>query len=164
MSGSSSLRATPRSRHVDGLLGQDGGQRVEELRRLDGLVEVRGEALLLGARLAAAERGEEDQGQRRPRRVPPDRPRQGHAVHLRHVHVQDADVEALVGLDPLERLDGRCGGPRLHPPGLEMQGEDAAVGRVVVHHEDALAAERRLDAAQVAAGRERRLGGGRRGS
>ena len=148
----------PARRHVDGLLGQDGDQRVEELRRLDGLVEVRGEALAIGARLATAERREENQGQCPPRRVDPDRPGQGHAVHLRHVHVQDADVEALLGPDPRERLTGRCRRPRLHPPGLQMQGEDAAVGRVVVHHEHALAAERRLHAAQVALGRERRLG------
>ena len=39
-----------------------------------------------------------------------------------------------------------------------MRRDDAAVGRVVVDHEDLLAAERRLDAAQVAAGRERALG------
>ena len=147
--------------HVDRLVGQDGDQRVEELRGLDGLVEVRGEALALGARLATAERGEEHQGQRGARRLLPDRPRQGHAVHLRHVHVEDADVEALVGLDPRERLEGRSGGPRPHPPGVEVRGEDAPVGGVVVHHEHALAAKRRLHAAQVAAGRTGRLGGRR---
>ena len=138
--------------HVHGPLGQDRGQRVEELGRLDGLVEVRGEALLLGPRLAPAERGEEDEGQLRPRRMPTDGPRQRHAVHLRHVHVEDADVEALVGPDPPERLAGRAGGADRHPPSVEMRGEDAAVRRVVVDHEDALAAEGRLDAAQVAAG------------
>ena len=90
--------------HVDRLLGQDRDQRVEELGRLDGLVEIRGEALLLGPRLAAPERGEEDEGQRGSRRVPPERPRQRHAVHLRHVHVQDAEVEALVRLDPARAL------------------------------------------------------------
>ena len=61
-----------------------------------GLCRYAAKPSLLGARLAPAERGEEHQRQRRARRVLPDRLRQRHAVHLRHVHVQDADVEGLV--------------------------------------------------------------------
>jgi hypothetical protein len=48
---------------VDRLLGEDGDEGVEKLGGLDGLVEIGGEAGLFGPRLAAAQRGEENQRQ-----------------------------------------------------------------------------------------------------
>ena len=73
---------------------------------LMGLWEVGREALFLGARLPAPQRGEEDQRERSAGRLLPDRPGQGDSIHLRHVHVEDREVEALTGLDPPERLAG----------------------------------------------------------
>ena len=54
----------------------------------------------------------------------------------------------------------RLGGPGRQPPVAEVRGDDAAVGRVVVDHQDPLAAERWLDAAQVAADRAELFRGG----
>ena len=90
--------------HAGGLTGEDPSQRVEHLRRLDRLRQVRREAHALGAGLAATERGEEEQRQRRRRPVLAGRPRQRDAVHLGHVHVEDPHVEWLAGLDPGEGL------------------------------------------------------------
>ena len=91
-------------RNVNRLVAQNRGQRVEQLRGLDGLVEVGGEALVLGTRFAAPQRGEEYQRERSAGRLLPDRPGQGDSIHLRHVHVEDREVETLAGLDPPERL------------------------------------------------------------
>jgi hypothetical protein len=69
---------------------------------------MRREAHALRVSFAAAERGEEQERERRRRPMLADRPRQRDAVHLRHVHVQDADVEGLVGLDPAQGVARRA--------------------------------------------------------
>jgi hypothetical protein len=126
--------------YVDGLIAEDGDQGVEELRGLDGLVEVGGEAGLLRPRLPTAEGGEQHQRERCRRRRLPDDLGERHPVHLRHVHIQDAQVEPLTASHPADGFARRLGDPRVHAPGLEIRGENAAVGGVVVHHEHALAA------------------------
>ena len=162
MSGSSSLRGRAALRHVDRLLGQDRDQRVEELRRLDRLVEVRGEALAVGARLAPAERGEEDQRQRVRPTGAPGSPGRGSTPSISGMCM--SRMPTSNGSPARIHASASAGEPVArgqHAPGVEVRGEDAPVGGVVVHDEHALAAERRLHAAQVAAGRDRALGGGR---
>src|SRR5438445_1573573 len=79
--------------HADRLARENPDERIEQLRRLDRLRQVRREPHVLGAGLAATERGEEQQGQCRRGALLADRPRQGDAVHLGHVHVEDPGVE-----------------------------------------------------------------------
>ena len=79
--------------HADRLARENPDERIEQLRRLDRLRQVRREPHVLGAGLAATERGEEQQGQCRRGALLADRPRQGDAVQLGHVHVEDPGVE-----------------------------------------------------------------------
>ena len=83
---------------------------------------------------------------------------QGEPVHLRHVHVEDRQVEPLARGEPAQRLARRLGVARRHAPLGGLQREDAAIGGVVVDHQDSLALQLGLDADEFAAPAGRQIG------
>ena len=74
------------------------------------------------ADLAAAKRAEEHQAQPGPRLA--QLPRQRHAIHLRHVHVEDRHVVGL-GLEHLQGPLGGLGVLHHHAPLGRLQRQDA---------------------------------------
>ena len=92
-----------------------------------------------------------------------DLPREREPVHLRHVHVEDREVERLA-------VRRASAAPRAGDPGVRgdcmphlaaCSVEHAAVGRVVVDDQQPLAGELGLHADEIAAARRRQLGGRR---
>ena len=77
-------------------------------------------------------------------------------VHLRHLHVEDGDIEKLALAHPVQRLAAarRWRSGRICQA-FDLAGEDAPVGGVVVHDEHTLALEQGLHFVQVGAGRAR---------
>ena len=108
-------------------------------RRLDRLDERRRDRLAVA--VVRPERRQDDDRGRCPGVGRPERRGERDAVQLRHVHVEDGEVERLSGGHPGERLARRAGRGRAHPPALEQRQDDPPVGRVVVDDEDALARE-----------------------
>ena len=74
------------------------GQRIEELRLTDRFGQIRRKQRVAVARLAPAERAEQHERQRRVFLA--NLARQRDAVHLRHVHVDDRDVEGVGMIEP----------------------------------------------------------------
>ena len=121
------------------------GQRLEELGRLHRLGQAGGEEV---ARIGAAEGAEQHEGHAGGAPTA-QRPRQRDAVHLRHVEIEQGEIEVRAGVDPGQRFGRRGGGARSHAPGLGLQREDAAVGGMVVDDQDGEAGEQRLQRAEV---------------
>ena len=116
-------------------------QGVVELRRPDRLCQVRRE-IGLGVLLPPAERRQQDQRQSLRVAVPPDLPRHCEPVELRHLHVENREVERIATPDPLERLRRRAGLAREHAPALYVRLQDPPVRRVVVEDQHAPAFQR----------------------
>ncbi|MCX5743251.1 MAG: hypothetical protein NT062_12225, partial [Proteobacteria bacterium] len=70
-----------------------------------------------------------------------DRGGELHPVELRHVEVEDREIEGIAARDPCERLARARGRGDRDLPLLELELEDAQVRRVVVDDEHALAGE-----------------------
>ncbi len=147
------IRARPGDRRrlgPDGAAAEGGHHGVVQGRRLDGLRELGGDDRL--APVARPDRGHDHDGHRGRRVLVDERVGQREAVHLGHVEVEDREVERRAVVDPRQRLGGRARRPRPHRPALELRGEDAQVGGVVVHDEDRAAG----DVDGVGLGRRRR--------
>ena len=74
------------------------------------------------------------------------------SVHLGHVHVSDHRGRSGLLLEPADGFEGVLCFARDHSPFPGLEGEDAAVGGVIVHDQGAFALQRRLDALDVAGG------------
>ena len=148
ISGSSRALAGAAAALRRGLAGQQSDQRIEELRLVDRLAEISVEEPFGVAGFAPAERAEEHERQRGA--APANLPGQRDAVHLRHVHVEDREVERIARLDPAQRLVRRFGVARVHAPFAALQREHAPVGGIVVDDEHALARELGLRADEIA--------------
>ena len=120
-------------------------ERVEQLALVQGLGERRGEDAV--ALLASAERAEEHQRQRMPGGA--DARRELAAVHARHVHVDDGQVEGIAR-EHRDRARRVLAVSDTHAPLGHLQREDAPIGRVVVDDEGALSLQRRLHADEFA--------------
>ena len=82
------------------------------------------------------------------------------AIDLRHLEVDEGDVESFGRLEPAERLDRRPGLARNHPPAGRLGDEDPSVRGVVVDDQDVPTAEVGLD--PLRAHRDHRAGVGDR--
>ena len=124
---------------VDRLIGKDPGQGIEQLGWFDGLAEIRCKQIRFCIRLHCRPREVNSTSGRDLELFLALRifPGQGNAIHLRHVHIQDGQVERVAALDPLQGFFGRFAVARLHAPIVQLQGQDAAVGGIVVHDQDA---------------------------
>ena len=131
-----------------GVVREQRDQRVVKMRLPDRLAQERLEQAFLGADLAPAERAEQDKRQTRP--LLADRAGERDAVHFRHVHVEDRQVERTALVEPAQRFVRRRRRARRHTPLGRLQVQHAAVGGVVVDDEQALALERRLRADELA--------------
>ena len=154
-SGRAAASPAPRRRSARRLVREQADQRVEQLRLADRLGEVGGEQRVGVAGLAPAERAEQHQRQRGPARA--DAARQRDAVHLRHVHVEDREVErARPASSQRSASAGDSVSRDVHAPLAGLQREHAPVGGVVVDDQHALALRAR---AARRRSRARRLGG-----
>jgi hypothetical protein len=88
-----------------GVAVEQAGERVEELRLADRLLQERREQLLALAGLATAQRAEQHERQRRAARA--NLAGERDAVHPGHVHVEDRRVERRAVGEPGQRLVGR---------------------------------------------------------
>src|SRR5829696_3197533 len=121
------------------LSGKDGGQRIEEARRFQRLHQVGADLSRLRATFTPTYRGEEDEWQGRGVAVATNLGRERHPIHLRHRHVEDTDVKRITSLDPRQCLDGRGLLDWEHPPTACELRNYAAVGRIIVDDQQALA-------------------------
>ena len=78
--------------------------------------------------------------------------RQRGAIHIRHVHIQDGQVKGVAAAQPLQGFMGRAGLTRQHAPFFGLQDQDAPVGGIIIHDEQAFPGQVRLLAAQVVTG------------
>ena len=78
-----------------------------------------------------------------PVRVAPDPTRELEPVHLGHQHVDGGDIELVALLDELQSIRRTLDRYGLHSPRPSLPAHDLAIGRVVVHDQDALGAEHR---------------------
>ena len=79
------------------------------------------------------------------------------AVHTRHVHVENGQIEGTAH-ENLKRLLGHFGVLNRHAPFGRLQRQDLTVGGIVIHHQDVLALQRGLSADEVAPRALRQIG------
>ena len=139
------LRAAASRPPRAGRPAKHGDERVEELRRLDRLGEEGGEVQRRPARASRRpERGEQHQRQRgasrqlRGSRAPASAPSISGICMSRMARSKGSPPR---GSTPAPRAATPCACD-VHAPRVGLRGEDAAVGRVVVHDQHALAAQR----------------------
>ena len=128
--------------------GDQGDQRVEELRLAERLGQKGAEQGGVGLGLAQAERAEQDQRQRRGDVT--DGPGEVAPVHLGHVHVEDRQIEGLAGPQPPQRLMRRGGIACERTPLAGLKPQDPPVRVIVVDNQDALSRDLRLLARKTA--------------
>ena len=137
----------PGRRLLDAVGGEQPDQRVEQLRLAQRFGEEGREQPRAALDVALAERAEQDHRQAGPDRA--DAPRKRHAVHAGHVHVEDGEVEGRPCERPQRRL-GRSKAAVSASPLAGLERQDLAVGRVVVHDQQALACDLGLPPRQTA--------------
>ena len=140
-----------------GVVRQQRHQRVEQLRLAQRLGQVRGEQRSSSPTSRRPSELNSTSGSVAPasrmRRASVD------AVHLRHVHVEDREVEGARRVEPVAApRAGDSVSRGSHAPLRRLQREDAPVGGVVVDDQHALALQRRLRADEVAPRAVRQLG------
>ena len=119
----------------------------EQVGTPDRLVQVAQDARLLAGLLVGVGVGgaEHHQPRARQRRLRLDLAGELKAVHARHVHVENRDLERAAALHRLrhqrERLSPAVDTAHLHPPALQLLLQDVAIGLVVVHHQHAHAVQ-----------------------
>ena len=128
---------------------ENAGHHVKQLGLLDGLGEVCRPIDLVGTCLSAAEGREHHQGQAFCVAQFADFLGQVNAVHPRHVHVHNHQIEGVSPSNPGQGLGRRAGLAGDHPPVLGLQDDDAPVGGVVVHDQQAPPGQARLLAAKA---------------
>ena len=120
----------------------------EQVGTPDRLVQVTQDARLFARALVGVGVGgaEHHQPCRRQRRLRLDCAGELKAVHARHVHVENRDLERAAGLRRLrhqrERLRPAVDAAHLHVPALQLLLQDVAIGLVVVHHQHAHTVQR----------------------
>jgi hypothetical protein len=75
--------------------------------------------------------------------------REGQAIHLRHLQVQNRQLEDLTLSYQIERIGRGGDGIGQHPPRLGLQRKDPPVGGIVIRYEQSLAGQLLRCAAQV---------------
>ena len=121
--------------------GDGADEGIFQEQRFDGFSQATGKD---GSFRAHAHGSEQDEGEERGAGQLADFAREHDAIHAGHLHVEDGEIEGFALAHPFEGLGSAAGGAGDHAPLAGLQGEDAAVGGVIVHDEEAQVGELRL--------------------